>query len=79
MGALGLGQRFHPVGNLVETLVPCIFGHARIHVSVLVGFTSNRCLEVVSGTADWHAGSRIANFFQVFQVTMSMAGFAFCS
>src|SRR5438445_12043755 len=37
VGALGLGERLEPVGDLVEAFAARGFGHAGIHVGVLVG------------------------------------------
>ena len=53
-------------------------GHARIHVGVLVGFTRNGSFQVCGSTTERHTGSRITTGFQVFQVTVGVAGFTFC-
>ena len=74
---LGLGQGLEPVGDFVETFVTCDLGHARVHVGVLVGFAGDGGLQVVGGGAERQAGGGIAALFQVFQMAVRMAGFAF--
>ncbi len=77
MGLLSLRQGLEPVGDLVEAFAARGLGHARIHVGVFVGFARDRRLEIEVGGADRLAGRRIADFFQIFQMAMGMAGLAF--
>ena len=77
MRALRLAQCFEPVGNFVEAFVAGRFCHARLHVGVFVRFTGNGCFQVVSCAADGETGCRIAAFFEIFKVTVSVAGFTF--
>ena len=41
-----------------------------------MGCARDRCLEVVDGPADRQASRRIADFFEIFEMAMSVAGFA---
>ena len=77
MGTLSLGQGLEPVGDFVEAFFARIAGHAGVHVGVLVGLAGDGGLEVVLGAADRQAGSRVAGFFEVLEVAVGMAGFAF--
>src|SRR5690606_34035584 len=77
VAALGLGEGFEPVGNLVEALVPGGFRHAGVHVGVLVGLAGDGGLEVVGGAANGQAGGGIAHRLQVFQVAVGVAGLTF--
>ena len=77
MRALGLGQRLEPVSDLVVTFITSIFRHARVHVGVLVRFAGDRCSEVFSRRTDRQARGRVANFFEVFEMAVCVAGFAF--
>jgi hypothetical protein len=42
-----------------------------------VGFAGDGRFEIVRSTADGQASSRVAGFFQVFEVAVGVAGFAF--
>ena len=75
MRTLGLGQGLEPIGNLVETFFPSRLGHTRIHVGVLMGLAGDGGLEVFRSGADGQTGGGIADFFQVFQMAVGMAGF----
>ena len=77
MGLLGLRQRLEPVGDLVEAFFARGLRHARIHVGVLVRFAGDRGLQVQLGLADRMTRRRIADRFEVFEVTEGMAGLAF--
>jgi hypothetical protein len=77
VGALGLGQRLEPVGDLVEALRARGLGHARVHVGVLVGLAGDGSLQVVAGGADGQAGGGVAHLLEVLQVTVRVAGLAF--
>src|SRR5690349_2425774 len=78
VGALGLGQRLEPVGDLVEAFFAGLLGHARVHVGVLVGLAGHGGLQVEAAVADGQAGGRIArSVLQEFEVAMRVAGFAF--
>ena len=77
MGTLGLGQGFKPVGDFVKTFIPGAFGHAGVHVGVLVGLTGDGGFQVGVRGTDGQTGGGVSHFFQVFQVTVCVAGFAF--
>ena len=77
MRALCLGESLHPIGDLVETFVACVFSHSRIHVCVLVGFTCDGRLEVFLCATHRHAGGRIAYFLEVLEVAMCVTSLAF--
>ena len=72
-----VGDRLEDHRDLVETFFPRGLGHIGIHVGVFMGFTGNRGLEIVGGRADGLAGGGIAGLFQIFEMTMGMAGLAF--
>src|SRR4051812_19541985 len=73
----GLGQRLEPVGDFGKAFFTCLLGHARIHVAVFVRFASNGGLEVRPGLANRQPSRRITYGFEVLEVTVCMAGFAF--
>src|SRR5471030_1213765 len=77
MGLFSLGQRLEPVGDFVKAFAARGLGHARIHVGIFVGLARDRGFEIGIGGADRLARRRIANFFQIFQMAMGMAGLAF--
>ena len=77
MRTLGFGQCLEPVGDFVEAFTARGFGHAGIHVGVLVGLAGDGCLEIVTRAANGQACCRIAHDFHVFKMTVSMAGLAF--
>src|SRR6188768_2812866 len=56
MRALGLRQRLEPIGDFRESFLARLFGHARVHVAVLVRFTGDGGLQVGLGLADGQAG-----------------------
>ena len=77
VAALGFRQSLEPVGDLVEALVAGGPGHARIHVGVFVGLAGDGGFQVVLGVADRLAGRRVAGLFEISQMAVGVAGFAF--
>jgi hypothetical protein len=74
---LGLGQRFEPVGDLVEAFVTRGLGHARVHVGVLVRFAGDRGFRfsLVLPIGLPVAGS--PTLLEVLEVAVRVAGLAF--
>src|SRR4029077_6333965 len=54
--ALGLRERFEPVGDFTETFLARALRHSRIHVGVLVRLTGDRSLQVQARLTDRQAG-----------------------
>src|SRR6185437_1641450 len=77
MRFLGLRERLEPVGDLVEAFLAGGLRHAGIHVGVFMCLAGNRRSEILIGRADRLAGRRIADFLQVFEMAVRMAGLAF--
>ena len=75
MGPLRLGKRLEPFCKFSESLVPSRFGHARVHLRVLVGFTFDCRLQIGFGIADRHPGCRIPDLFQEIKVSKRVARF----
>jgi hypothetical protein len=73
---LGAGEGLEPVGDLVEAFVAGGLGEARVHLGVLVGLAGDGRLEVVLGVADRLAGGRVADFGEVLEVAVRVAGLA---
>jgi hypothetical protein len=65
------------LGDFVKALFARGASHPRIHVGVFVSLASDRYGEVISGRTDRLAGYRIADLFEVFEMTVGMAGLAF--
>src|SRR5262249_40533773 len=78
MTLLGLGKGLEPVGDLIEAFLARGSCHARIHVGVFMRLAMDRRREVMLRRANRPAGGRVANRFQVFEMTMSMSGLALC-
>ncbi len=53
------------------------FGHAGVHVGVLVGLAGDGRSEVLTGRAERHAGGRVTALLQPLKVAVGMPGFAF--
>src|SRR5262245_20135477 len=75
--ALGLRERLEPVRDLLEALAASGFGHARVHVGVLVRLAGDRRLQVVARLADRQARGRIADGLEVLEVAVRMPGLTF--
>src|SRR6516162_66751 len=74
MGLLGLREGLEPLGDLIEALFASRPGHPRVHVGVFVGFTGNGGPKIILGRTDRLAGCRIADFLQILEMAMGMAG-----
>ena len=77
MGTFRLGQRFHPVRDLIKTLVTCCLRHPWVHIGVLMGFAGNGRFQVVGCTADGQARSRITRNLKILKMTVCVARFTF--
>ena len=77
---LGLGQRFEPVGDLLETFLARGLGHARVHVGVLVRLARNGGFQVLRRAEP--IGRPVAGspttFLEVLEMPVSMARLTFC-
>ena len=76
MRFLGLGEGLEPVGDLVEAFLAGGARHARIHIGVFVGLAGDRGAQIIAGAADRLAGRRVADLFEIFEMTVRMAGLA---
>src|SRR5947207_9846283 len=77
MRFLGLGEGLEPVGDLVEAFLAGGARHARIHIGVFVGLAGDGGAQIIAGAADRLAGRRVADLFDIFEMTVRMAGLAF--
>src|SRR5882672_9393838 len=73
VGLLRLCQRLEPLRELREALVARGLRHARVHLRVLVGLARDRGLQIFLGLADRLARRRIADLFEIVEVSEGMA------
>src|SRR5262249_30710096 len=74
MRLLSLGERLEPLRQLAEAFGTRGLGHARVHLSVLVGLAGDRRLEILLRLSDGLAGRRVADFLQEVEVAESVTG-----
>src|SRR5882757_3447284 len=73
----GLGQGLEPISDFAKAFFASLLRHARIHVRVFVGFAGDSGFQILGGIANGKTRGGIADRFEIFKMTMSMAGLAF--
>src|SRR5581483_12399260 len=77
MRAFGLGKRLEPVGDLAETFVARLLGHARVHIGVLVRLAGDRGLEIQLRLTDRESGGGITHGLEVLEMAVRVPCFTF--
>mmetsp|Transcript_7410 Transcript_7410/g.17924 ORF Transcript_7410/g.17924 Transcript_7410/m.17924 type:complete len:202 (-) Transcript_7410:24-629(-) len=75
---LGHSEGVEPVSDLLEPLIPSGLGHARVHLSVLVGLADKGAVEVLDSVTDGLVGARIADLLEEFEVPVRVPCLSLC-